>query len=167
MRKDVDVRQLLRRLIMRRQCGPSSPPGWTSSPVFGINSGIQYVVKEGMLRKRGLWNPGWKARYFVLDNRGRISYYDSEFKRDSVGDCSGRIALNKNCTVTLPVQDKEGWFCFDLRVPANGQNFSRTFHFSAPTEEECIEWKEVIENIKRFIFYSCFSESDTDSVRWW
>ena len=30
---------------------------------------------EGLLRKRGQWNTGWKERYFVLTPRGDLEYY--------------------------------------------------------------------------------------------
>mmetsp|Transcript_44416 Transcript_44416/g.118578 ORF Transcript_44416/g.118578 Transcript_44416/m.118578 type:complete len:151 (-) Transcript_44416:56-508(-) len=121
-----------------------------------------HVVAEGTLEKRGFWNPAWKLRYFTLDNKGRMFYYKSKEHRDA-GKFAGMIALTSECSISRS-KDREGRdVCFELNIPANGRFIDRTFYFSAPSEETCVKWVDVIERVKDNIHYVCFPGDNS----WW
>jgi hypothetical protein len=55
--------------------------------------------EEGMLHKRGKWNPGWKERYFVLTPLGNLEYYKADSDGARLGAPAGVIpvALQAGC----------------------------------------------------------------------
>eukprot|EP00292_Cryptomonas_paramecium_P015579 CAMPEP_0113661844 /NCGR_PEP_ID=MMETSP0038_2-20120614/217_1 /TAXON_ID=2898 /ORGANISM="Cryptomonas paramecium" /LENGTH=132 /DNA_ID=CAMNT_0000576615 /DNA_START=1 /DNA_END=396 /DNA_ORIENTATION=+ /assembly_acc=CAM_ASM_000170 len=95
------------------------------------------VLAEGILEKRGFWNPSWKARYFVLDSRGRLFYYKSFWHR-MANMPAGKIALTRDCSVSNVQQGDK--FFIDLHVPANGRLVDRTFHFLASSQKIGQKW---------------------------
>mmetsp|Transcript_12499 Transcript_12499/g.34369 ORF Transcript_12499/g.34369 Transcript_12499/m.34369 type:complete len:203 (-) Transcript_12499:230-838(-) len=121
------------------------------------------TVIEGTLEKRGYWNPSWKARHFVLDNKGRMFYYKSKDAKDSGKSAVGRIALNRFCLVTRRTDPNGEKYFLDLFIPANGQHRDRTFHLSASDSESCEQWAGAIESVKQKLLYTCFH----DKGSWW
>lgn len=88
--------------------------------------------KEGFLTKQGYVVKNWKTRWFVL-SKYDLSYFsdrnkDKPIKTLNLLDCQGCIKcddIGKN-------------YCFKLDFP------DRTWYFHANTEEEQVEWMDII-----------------------
>ncbi len=129
------------------------------------------VVVEGWLEKRGLWNPAWRSRYFVLDSRGRLSYFKTEADKAVPSHAHGSIPICGKTTITSPApscggvphsaQDERGADAecrveFELRVPDGHDRAGRTFVLSAPTVGEVRRWTDALAEVQRRVLYVSF-----------
>mmetsp|Transcript_70716 Transcript_70716/g.188772 ORF Transcript_70716/g.188772 Transcript_70716/m.188772 type:complete len:162 (-) Transcript_70716:257-742(-) len=116
------------------------------------------ILAEGTLEKRGFWNPSWKARYFVLDNRGRMCYYKSKETKENGGAPSGRIGITNICIISRVGQQEDGRMCFDLQIPTSGRNRGRTYHLSASNVEDYERWVQSMADVGKRTYYTRFED---------
>lgn len=102
-----------------------------------------YVLKSGIIQKKGDINKGWKSRYFVAMNEAdnfRIDYFEKEGgkKKGSI-ECCGFDAQ----TYTEEDTATHGQFGVKI-VPHDDRR--RTWWLKCETEEEKDEWLKVFTN---------------------
>jgi hypothetical protein len=123
------------------------------------------IVIEGFLEKRGVWNPSWRTRYFVLESRGRLSYFKN--KADSVvpGRALGSIPISVH-TIIVPSASETARCSrelFEVRIPDGDGSTGRVFLLSAPTREEGERWSAALAEVRRRVLYVSFPPN----VRHW
>ncbi len=105
------------------------------------------AAAEGMLDKRGYWNPAWKARFFVLTPRGELEYYKAPDGAPR-GAPAGVIpvALRAGCSgeAEETVVRAGGGRVIELTVRMAGPARGRTFVLRAETVADQERWVRVL-----------------------
>mmetsp|Transcript_8330 Transcript_8330/g.24744 ORF Transcript_8330/g.24744 Transcript_8330/m.24744 type:complete len:187 (-) Transcript_8330:104-664(-) len=117
------------------------------------NSQDNFVLMEGALTKRGSMFPSWKERYFVLESRGRLTYYNSEDESSRASNALGSIPICVGTTITQPPADKS---TFEIRVPPNPNHKGRMFLLSADTHEAASTWAATLQQVQQRVLYVSF-----------
>eukprot|EP00291_Cryptomonas_curvata_P013277 CAMPEP_0172176632 /NCGR_PEP_ID=MMETSP1050-20130122/14931_1 /TAXON_ID=233186 /ORGANISM="Cryptomonas curvata, Strain CCAP979/52" /LENGTH=139 /DNA_ID=CAMNT_0012848947 /DNA_START=302 /DNA_END=721 /DNA_ORIENTATION=+ len=121
------------------------------------------IVIEGFLEKRGVWNPSWRSRYFVLESRGRLSYFKN--KSDSLipDRALGGIPISVHTTIVpAPSETKASGpahgsrAIFEVRLPDGEARAGRSFLLAAPTREEGERWAAALAEVRRRVLYVSF-----------
>ena len=73
-------------------------------------------MKEGWLKKLGLYNKSWKLRYFALNKYGQLKYYRDSSRKEFLGlvDCKEIISVtdgkvyenNLRCTFDINTKQR-------------------------------------------------------------
>ena len=134
----------------------------TIFPSFSANTS---VLMEGWLDKRGYWNPARKSRYFVLEMRGRLSYFKSEADRKLNGQVLGSIPINADVEITASKNpsSQEDRIQIEIRVPNNESRVGRTFVLSTRCREDGERWLAILQETRSRVFYVSFPKN----VRHW
>ncbi|XP_077980441.1 uncharacterized protein LOC144435706 [Glandiceps talaboti] len=113
------------------------------------NQPIEVLIKEGWCIKEsgqkvfGRYN--WKRRWFVLTQKGQhitLAYFENDKKSDN--KLKGKIALtNKYITRYLDDGEKKKPFCFAVG-PLVEDGTTRTYYISCGSEDDRLEWMEVL-----------------------
>ena len=118
------------------------------------------TVIEGFLEKRGVWNPSWRRRYFVLESCGRLSYYKHKPDSTIPGRALGGIPI---CVQTAIVPAHPATktahgsrAILEVRMPGGGVSSGRTFLLSAPSCEEGERWAAALAEVRRRVLYVSF-----------
>mmetsp|Transcript_70930 Transcript_70930/g.189393 ORF Transcript_70930/g.189393 Transcript_70930/m.189393 type:complete len:156 (-) Transcript_70930:24-491(-) len=122
-------------------------------------SDSDYIVLEGVMSKRGMWNRCWKSRYFVLDGRGRLYYFKNKEDSAFPERCKGSIPIFVSTLVTQHPDQS----VFEIHVPASEDHGGRTFTFNASSAKEAEIWVSRIQNVGKDILFVAFKEG----VRHW
>jgi hypothetical protein len=126
------------------------------------------IVIEGFLEKRGVWNPSWRSRYFVLESRGRLSYFKNEDDSACADRALGTIPISKHTTI-VPVPAQAAGAAsrkravFEVRMPDGEVSSGRAFLLSAPTRELGERWSAALAEVRRRVLYVSFPPN----VRHW
>ncbi len=121
------------------------------------------IVIEGLLEKRGWWNPSWRSRYFILESRGRLSYFKNKSDSTVPGRALGAIPISVQTTIVparIETQTagaaRGSRAIFAVRVPGGEAGTGRSFLLSAPTREEGERWTAALEGLRRRVLYVAF-----------
>mmetsp|Transcript_66322 Transcript_66322/g.177578 ORF Transcript_66322/g.177578 Transcript_66322/m.177578 type:complete len:160 (+) Transcript_66322:121-600(+) len=124
----------------------------------------EYIVKEGIINKRGKWNRSWKQRFFVLDGRGRLSYFKSQSDSGHPELSQGSIPIFVETEVEITARTQQaGPVEFVIRVPASDEHSGRTFELSADTADEAAAWVSALKAVANQVLFVSFK----DDVRHW
>ncbi len=123
------------------------------------------IAIEGFLEKRGVWNPSWRSRYFVLETRGRLSYFKDEDDSIFSERALGSIPICVDTTIVpAPSEPAGAARCvFKVLMPGGDVSTGRTFLLSAATREEAERWATALANVRRRVIYVSFPPN----VRHW
>ncbi len=126
------------------------------------------VVIEGFLQKRGVWNPTWRSRYFILESRGRLSYFKTKDDSTVPGRALGAIPIIVHTTIVpappeadVKVRGKRA--VFEVRMPDGEGSTGRTFLLCAQTREDGERWAAALADVHRRVLYVSFPPN----VRHW
>ncbi len=121
------------------------------------------VVIEGFLEKRGVWNPSWRSRYFVLESRGRRSYFKTKSDSAIPDHALGGIPISVHTTIVPAQPEPKGAgsargsrAIFEVRLPDGEMSSGRSFLLSAPTWEEGERWTAALSEVGRRVLYTSF-----------
>jgi len=126
------------------------------------------IVIEGFLEKRGVWNPSWRSRYFILESRGRLSYFKNKADSAIPGRALGAIPISVHTTIVpAPSKPAVAARCsravFEVRMPDGDGSTGRAFLLSAPTTDEGERWVAALAEVRRRVLYVSFPPN----VRHW
>jgi hypothetical protein len=102
---------------------------------------------EGMLEKRGYWNPAWKQRYFVLTEDGMLSYFPSHADSRSAEPLGTVSVCNAVITPTSAAADRAQFTVLvkDPACPSHG----RTYILAAASADLLARWLRELERAAR------------------
>ena len=124
---------------------------------------VNKVLIEGYLQKRGLWNPSWKSRFFVLEVGGRLSYFTSDNDKCIPKRAKGVIPVDVHTIIKDEGQGDDGSWRFTIHVPAKGLNLGRTFSLSAECGNMGEQWLNKLSSVQDKIIYTSLPQN----VRHW
>jgi hypothetical protein len=108
----------------------------------------QKIVLEGVLAKRGFWNPDFKERYFVLTRNGDVWYFLDKSQKDCPEQALGVIHLGSKTTLAS-VAAKDGSKSAEilLSVSRPETTFPRAFVLQATTQKAQEDWIDAFQQI--------------------
>ena len=112
------------------------------------------VLMEGILEKRGHWNPAWKSRYFVLESNGRLSYFMSKDDKILASNAKGIIPIDNKSKITCEGQGRDGRNIIKIQVPGKVKSAGRTFVLSSSCRAICDQWLHHLSELQSSIIYT-------------
>lgn len=112
------------------------------------------VLIEGVLEKRGRWNSAWKPRYFVLEDSGRLSYFNSEEDKCWRKRALGIIPIDTRSTVTNDRTSDKRRSILKIHVPGKGMSSGRTFDLSSLSKEVSDQWFTKLSSMQDSVIYT-------------
>ena len=114
-------------------------------------TGRKSVVMEGYMMKRSTWKQSWSKFFFVLQESGRLDFFQSEYDKSFPKRARGCLPICLD-TEIAQTSSKDGMLCIKIKTNKSVR-YPRTVKLSACSSEEHSLWMLGLEIVRNNVIY--------------